>query len=73
MSVYQKAKAAGLQIDSHESDLYLKDSPEAQKILREENATTARRFISQVDGLMWWDVPFEFDPFWERVANRVAR
>lgn len=60
MTLYDEAKAAGLPMDSYESDLYLKDSPQARALLRRYGSGTERLFTSQTDGGLWWDVPFQF-------------
>lgn len=58
--------AAGVPLDSHESDLYAKVSPESHSILagyvHQQNVTV---FRSQVDGCRWFSIPFAYDPFWE--------
>lgn len=71
-SLYQRIKAAGIPTAHHESDLYFPASKEALAILKEfplqrQNAT---RFVNQVEGGQWIDVPFAFDPFWESKARK---
>ena len=69
-SVYGKLMAAVCKIDSHESDLYVLATPEAEKILRaSDHWPIVRRFTSNVDGLRWFDVPFAYLPFWEKRAG----
>lgn len=75
-TVYQELIAAGCEVDHHESDLYVKATPEARKILRKhdksESATSPlnlRAFISE--GALWFDVPFRYDPWWE--ARQTTR
>jgi hypothetical protein len=69
-SIYSRLVAAGCQIDSHESDLYVKASPEALAVIRQFEAeggvTHRKRFTSQIDGTEWYDLPFAFDPFWAK-------
>jgi len=59
---------AGIQVDSHESDLYVKDTPEARKILKNFNLKS-KPFRSQIDKEMWLDVPFAYTPFWQKKAK----
>lgn len=68
-SPYDAAVAAGCEIDHHESDLYLKCSPEADAIVKRFGCS-AERFRSQIDGALWWDIPFAFLPWWERRASK---
>lgn len=71
MTLYQAAIAAGIPIDSHESDLYMLATEEARALIHKHGKHgTASLFRSEVDGRMWWDVPFSFDPWWERRAAR---
>lgn len=68
MSVFVKLSEAGCQMDNHYSDLYVKGSPIAESILQESEVSFSV-FISQVDGQRWFEVPFAFDPFWDKVGN----
>lgn len=67
MDLYDELKAAGIPLDSHESDLYVLATPEAHAILKKHGKTGAllSSFISQIDGRRWYDVPFAYKPFWE--------
>lgn len=70
-SLYAALVAAGCKVDNHESDLYVQMSPESSRILREYRVAW-EMFVSQVDGKAWVNVPFIFDPFWERRQNRPS-
>lgn len=72
MTLYQELKSAKCEIDSHESDLYVKATARALAIIA-KYPNGYSRFISQIDGTYWLDIPFAFDPFWEKVASRTAR
>lgn len=67
MSIYQALKDAGVPLDSHESDLYAKATPECLEILRihKSNGLCATPFKSEIDGSTWLDIPFAFEPWWE--------
>lgn len=69
MSIYTEAVQLGLTIGNHESDLYLKQCPEADALA--ETAPNSQMFQS-TDGSFWWDIPFSYDPWWEQ-KNRDAR
>lgn len=67
-SLYAALKAAGIEIDNHESDLYVSVTPESTAILAKyptskANATT---FKSNIDGKLNYDVSFAFEPFWDK-------
>jgi hypothetical protein len=76
MSIYDELKAAGVEIDHHESDLYAKDCEATRRILGIENGkkrrnVSATRFRSQNDGSVWWDIPFMYQPYWDKRAKRA--
>jgi len=71
MDLYTAAKKAGLEIDHHESDLYLKHSEQATNLIAVyDTGNTATVFRSEIDGELWWDIPFAYLPYWE--ARRVT-
>lgn len=74
MHIYDELKAAGVPLDNHESDLYVKVTPESRRIVGEHLAAgkigMAPTFTSNIDGARWYDLAFQFLPFWERVQSR---
>ena len=64
MTLYKDLKVAGCEMDSHESDLYIRATDTARRILSEHNQP-ASLFYSERDKSLWFDVPFAYDPFWE--------
>ena len=69
-SLYKELIAAGIQTDHHESDLYVLDTLTARDIMK-RYGKKGSSFTSQVDGKRWIDVPFAYEPFWEK-ASRAA-
>lgn len=73
-SLQQQLLAAGVEIDHHESDLYAKVTPESTRILEDAGIVVdghnASVFTSQIDGERWYDLPFKYDQFWDRVEQR---
>lgn len=63
--LYQKAKDLSVEIANHESDLYLPVNDITRELIAQykfrSNVTT---FRSQIDGTMWYDIPFAYQPFW---------
>ena len=63
-SIFKAIVAANVPRDHHESDLYVKATLEARAILAQyEHSFTS--FRNQIDGSLWFDIPFAFDPWWE--------
>jgi hypothetical protein len=70
--IYHDLLAAGVPLDSHESDLYAKVTPASRAIVtRSGHSFTV--FRSQIDGALWFDLPFAYLPFWERVQWRAGK
>jgi hypothetical protein len=74
MSLYQELKSAGCTLDSHESDLYVLDTKLARSILERYTLarTSARVFVSALDGELWVEIPFAYEPWWTS-RNRKGR
>jgi len=64
-SIYEQMKAAGVAIDNHATDLYVPVNNTTTAILKgykyRSNVVT---FVSQIDGALWYDIPFAYDPEW---------
>ena len=57
----------GVEIDHHESDLYVPVNDVTQRIIEAyEFKSNVQRFVSQIDRTLWYDIPFAYDPFWLR-------
>jgi hypothetical protein len=71
-TLYEDLKAAGLETDHHESDLYFPRTNESLAILKkhplQHNNATAFKHLDKNE--IWFDVPFAYDPFWDRIAHR---
>ena len=53
-------------IDHHNSDLYIKRTPEAEALIdRLNNRALLSTFRSPFDGCLWYELPFCFTPYWE--------
>lgn len=67
-TIYAAAVAAlpADDIDHHASDLYLKRTPAAVALVgRLDNTALLSTFRSQIDGGIWYELPFCFTPYWE--------
>lgn len=74
MNIYDQMKAAGVQIDSHESDLYVPVNEQTTSILMSNIGLKGRlssmKFVSQIDGKVWYDIPFAYQPWWDARASK---
>lgn len=71
--LYAALDASGAEIDSHESDLYVKATSEALAIVRRSLRRDWSIFISPVDGQAWIEIPFGYTPWWEAKAAAGVR
>lgn len=69
-SLYQTLKGLlpAAYLDHHESDLYVRKTPLTVSIIRQFGANVSS-FKSDKDGHEWLDVPFAYEPFWEKKAK----
>lgn len=61
------------ELDHHESDLYVRDSELARTIIRQFGKTDGTTFISRVDGKKWHDLPFAYEPFWNKKRKAAKK
>jgi hypothetical protein len=75
VSLYTDLLAAGVPLENHRSDLYAKVTPASRRIIAAYQDERTRQghqralitmFVSEIDREAWYDIPFAFDPFWER-------
>ena len=65
-TIYEELVKAGVPIDSHEGDLYALKTPESEAIVSTWDYTpVVTIFKSQIDGKIWFDIPFGYKPFWD--------
>ncbi len=65
--LYDTLVARGIQTDYHESDLYFPVTEETTALVNDfEHKKIVKTFTSQLDGKLWYDVPFGYIPFWEK-------
>ena len=73
-SIYDRLLSSSCEMDNHESDLYVKDTPRAREVMVEfmtdypEITLNRSLFISQLDGKPWFELPFMFSPWWRSKA-----
>ena len=78
MDIYEEMVKLGVELHHHESDLYVPVTPETTKLVEQYQQPPFRgivmRFTSQIDGKPWYDLPFQYQPFWDNVtAKEIAQ
>jgi len=72
--LWNKLRELGVHVDNHESDLYIPCTQETEKFIEDyEFKENVSRFTSQVDGKRWFDVPFCYMPFWDKIGIREGK
>lgn len=70
MNIYEDMKAAGVQIDNHESDLYVPVTDVTRAIVaRYSDTHSITSFRHATTGAHWYDIPFAYAPFWANKAK----
>ena len=72
MTIYQDMKNAKIKYRSHESDLYVLKTPRSTEIVDSYYfKQNVRTFTNSNDGQIWYNIPFAFDPFWDRKKKKL--
>lgn len=74
MSLYQELKQNGIETSHWQSDLYFPVTDESLAILRNHplQYSNATKFTDEITKKSWFDVPFGFMPFWEKIRGATA-
>jgi hypothetical protein len=65
-SPYLALKAAGCEVEHRESDLYVRATELARRIIKESGWGYE---VFQSEGKTWFEIPFAYSPFWEKRAR----
>lgn len=71
-SFYKTLKDLGVPLDHHESDLYVMDTPVSRIVIRQFGRESTA-FTSQIDGKRWFDIPFAYEPFWDKKRKAAEK
>ena len=63
-SLYDEMVKAGVEMDHHESDLYVPVNDVTRAILARYPKQARKTFASNPDGKPWYDIHFAYEPFW---------
>ena len=74
-TIYQRLRAANCTIEGHESDLYVKATEAAKRIVQNWHDEKPRGrsfgfFTDDIDHTRWIEIPFHYDPFWAKKRSR---
>jgi hypothetical protein len=67
LELFEQIKARKIPFANHASDLYVMVTDESRKLIEDyEFKCNVRTFVSNIDKKLWFDVPFAYQPFWDR-------
>lgn len=65
MSIYEKMVQSGVRIENHCSDLYVPKNETTDEIVQLfAYRTITETFMDNIDGTLWYNIPFCYDPYW---------
>lgn len=70
-TLYQECVECQIPMRNHASDLYIPANEDTIHLLKKHNKR-ATTFLNQVEGGLWFDVAFAFDPWWVAKANKIS-
>lgn len=62
-TIYEALQAANVPMENHLSDLYCPVTPFTAELVRQYRINVTV-FTSPVDGGLWYDIPFAYEPYW---------
>jgi hypothetical protein len=72
-TLFEKIKELKIEYDNHESDLYIPATEQTIDLIHEFGLMhTTTKFRSNIDQKFWFDVPFQYTPYWEKIAYKVS-
>ena len=69
-TLFQEIVKRGIAYDNHESDLYIPANAETYQLLKDYKQK-GEQFKCNIDGKLWFDVPFAFDNWWLQCDKMV--
>jgi hypothetical protein len=74
MSLFEKIQELNIEYDNHYSDLYIPATEQTIDLINEfglMHITT--KFRSNIDQKFWFDVPFQYTPYWEKKQSILEK
>ncbi len=66
-NIYDECVRLGIEIDHHYSDLYIPVTIQTATLVSQFRAG-ATTFLNNVDHRLWYDIPFQYQPYWKQRA-----
>ena len=63
--LYEKLVALSVEVDSHESDMYVPATEETSSLIEQYEFYNDVKIFESKDGSKWFDLPFVYLPFWQ--------
>jgi hypothetical protein len=70
-TIYQLCIEAGVPVTSHASDLYIPVNETTTAILKKFPKATVSTFKCNITKQLYYDVSFEYMPFWDKVVEKA--
>jgi hypothetical protein len=72
-TIYEQMVEAGVKLSNHYSDLYAEVTETSTKIINGyEFKGNVSMFFNQVEKKMWYDIPFAYDLYWVKQAQKMT-
>jgi len=72
-TIHELMEKTGARISGHYSDLYVEVNKETKKIISEyKHKSLVSIFRSEVDGKLYYDIPFANDDYWSKKLNNAT-
>jgi hypothetical protein len=68
--LFAAVQALGIEYDHHESDLYVPATLTSKAVI-EAHGLSYSTFRSNIDGGLWYDVPFAYTPWWNKRSRKA--
>jgi len=69
-TIYKALTDAGIPTDNWASDLYFPVTEESTAIVQKHHGImNIKTFRNNHDGTLWYEAPFAYDPYWQRVTR----
>ena len=74
-AISKLSQDTGIELNNHESDLYVPISPAVTRLCDAYGKTGVMRstFRDNISGKLSYDIPFAYQPYWEAVAAKSAK
>ena len=69
-SIYEQVIELNIEHDHYYSDLYIPVNDTTRDLVASYGHTIDFEFFSSnIDGKLWYDIPFSYDPYWQKLEK----